>query len=103
MTSKEVFKILCQLGYKVEILNVDPSTFEKEITKYSFDCCFNALHGTFGEDGQIQKILFNHLSKKANKYISKEVLNTCTKERAIADFIAGMTDRYAINLYNNIK
>tara|TARA_B100000427_G_C15479154_1_gene582131 strand:- start:461 stop:1417 length:957 start_codon:yes stop_codon:yes gene_type:complete len=60
MTSKEVFKILCQLGYKVEILNVDPSTFEKEITKYSFDCCFNALHGTFGEDGQIQKILFNH-------------------------------------------
>ena len=32
MTSKEVFKILCQLGYKVEILNVDPSTFEKEIT-----------------------------------------------------------------------
>ena len=37
MTSKEVFKILCQLGYKVEILNVDPSTFEKEITKYMFE------------------------------------------------------------------
>ncbi len=25
------------------------------------------------------------------------------KERAISDFISGMTDRYAINLYNNYK
>ena len=25
------------------------------------------------------------------------------KFRAISDFISGMTDRYAINLYNNIK
>jgi dGTP triphosphohydrolase len=25
------------------------------------------------------------------------------KHRAIGDFISGMTDRYAINLYNNIK
>ena len=25
------------------------------------------------------------------------------KYRAISDFISGMTDRYAINLYNNIK
>jgi dGTPase len=25
------------------------------------------------------------------------------KYRAISDFISGMTDRYAINLYNNYK
>ena len=25
------------------------------------------------------------------------------KHRAISDFISGMTDRYAINLYNDIK
>jgi dGTPase len=25
------------------------------------------------------------------------------KFRAISDFISGMTDRYAINLYNNVK
>jgi len=52
---------------------------------------------------KIIEILFNHLSKKAIKYISKEVLNKDTKERAIADFIAGMTDRYAINLYKKLK
>ncbi len=60
MTSKEVFKALSQLGYQVKILNVNPSTFKYEIKKYKFDCCFNALHGTFGEDGQIQKILFEN-------------------------------------------
>ena len=26
-----------------------------------------------------------------------------SKERAICDFIAGMTDRFAINLHNSIK
>ncbi len=25
------------------------------------------------------------------------------KERAVCDFIAGMTDRYAINLFNSLK
>jgi dGTPase len=28
---------------------------------------------------------------------------TKDKYRAISDFISGMTDRYAINLYNNYK
>ena len=36
-------------------------------------------------------------------YISKEVLQKISKERAVADFIAGMTDRYAINLHKTIK
>ena len=52
---------------------------------------------------KIIEILFTHLSRRASKYISKEVLNEETKERAIADFIAGMTDRYAINLYKKLK
>ena len=52
---------------------------------------------------KIVEILFNHLSKKTSKYIGKKILNINTKERAIADFIAGMTDRYAINLYKTLK
>ena len=55
------------------------------------------------EFNKIIEILFNYLSKKANKHINKEALNKDTKERAIADFIAGMTDRYAINLYRKLK
>ena len=49
----------------------------------------------------IIKKLFNKI-KKSKKFISKEQL-TKDKYRAISDFISGMTDRYAINLYNNIK
>ena len=36
------------------------------------------------------------------KFLSKDALFQ-NKYRAVSDFISGMTDRYAINLYNNIK
>jgi len=52
---------------------------------------------------RIIKVLFNYLSKNPKKYINDELLKKETKERAVADFIAGMTDRYAINLYKKIK
>jgi len=52
---------------------------------------------------RIIKVLFNYLSKYPKKYINKELLKREQKERVIADFIAGMTDRYAINLYKKIK
>ena len=52
---------------------------------------------------RIIKALFNYLSQKPKKYINGEILKRELKERAIADFIAGMTDRYAINLYKKIK
>ena len=47
--------------------------------------------------------LFKYLSKNPKKYINKDLFNNASKERAVADFIAGMTDRYAINLYKKIK
>ena len=46
--------------------------------------------------------LFNEISKNPGKFISKDKLKD-DKFRAISDYISGMTDRYAINLYNNIK
>jgi len=51
----------------------------------------------------IIKSLFNHLSKKPKKYINNDLLNRGVKQRVVSDFIAGMTDRYAINLYKKIK
>ena len=50
----------------------------------------------------IIKKLFNKIKFNPRKFISKNQLSE-NKYRAIADFISGMTDRYAINLYNNIK
>ena len=52
---------------------------------------------------RIIKVLFNYLLKNPKKYINKELLKKELKERVVADFIAGMTDRYAINLYKKIK
>jgi dGTPase len=46
--------------------------------------------------------LFHKIKENPNKFISKKELSS-DKFRAISDFISGMTDRYAINLYNNIK
>jgi dGTPase len=51
----------------------------------------------------IIKNLFNYINNKPNKYINKTFFLNEEKERVVADFIAGMTDRYAINLYEKIK
>ena len=52
---------------------------------------------------RIIKVLFNYLSKNPKKYINEELLKKKHTERVVADFIAGMTDRYAINLHKKIK
>jgi len=51
---------------------------------------------------KIVKKLFEKVSKKPKKFLTLEKLKD-GKHRAISDFISGMTDRYAINLYNKIK
>ncbi len=46
--------------------------------------------------------LFKIIKSNPRKFLTKDQL-TSDKYRAISDFISGMTDRYAINLYNNFK
>ena len=50
----------------------------------------------------IIKKLFGIIKSNPRKFLTKDQL-TKDKFRAISDFISGMTDRYAINLYNNFK
>ncbi len=47
--------------------------------------------------------LFLQLKKNPKKYINIKKYNNSNIERIICDYIAGMTDRYAINLYNQLK
>ena len=47
--------------------------------------------------------LFYQIKKNPKKYINIRKYGNTNTERIICDFIAGMTDRYAINLYNQIK
>jgi len=51
---------------------------------------------------KIVKKLYGVISKNPYKFLSRSQLNN-NKTRAIADFISGMTDRYAINLYSSKK
>jgi dGTPase len=51
---------------------------------------------------KIIKKLFDRINNNPKKYLNKDQLKL-DKHRAIADFISGMTDRYAISLYNKIK
>ena len=52
---------------------------------------------------RIIKDLFKYLIKNPKKHIRLDLYKNEQKERVIADFIAGMTDRYAVNLYRKIK
>ncbi len=86
-TAKQISKALKKLKIYFRTLTVNPKTFKKDIMKFSTNyICFNALHGTFGEDGQIQKILknkkflFTHSgqlssAKCFNKLKSKKIIN----------------------------
>ena len=56
ISSKEIIKSLKRLEYKVIEIDADPSLM-KEIVYHKPDIIFNALHGTWGEDGQVQEIL----------------------------------------------
>jgi len=51
----------------------------------------------------IVRALFLKIKKTPTKFIKRSSLHNFSKERSVCDFIAGMTDRYATNLYNSIK
>ena len=52
---------------------------------------------------KIIKTLYFYLIKNNKKFISIDQKNKWGLERSVSDFIAGMTDKFAIDLYNNIK
>ena len=51
---------------------------------------------------KIIKYLFAYICKNPKKFIENQKIDK-DKFRSVSDFISGMTDRYAINLYNNLK
>ena len=52
---------------------------------------------------KIIKNLFLLIKKNPKKYVNISKYKNYSLERIICDYIAGMTDRYAINLYKKIK
>ena len=62
----------------------------------------NVIHKT-DEGKKIIKNLFFIIKKNPKKFIYFDNLEKNNIDRKVCDFIAGMTDRYAINLYNKLK
>ena len=88
-TAKQIAKVLTKLKINFKILTVNPSTFDRDISKFSNkNICFNALHGTFGEDGKIQKILKNKkfLTTHSDQFSSVNCFNKLKSKKIINKF-----------------
>ena len=100
-TIKDIYKskypIVC-FSTKMEKFDINIKKFLKKNMYYNK----NVIHKTnLGK--KIVKKLFFIIKKNPKKYIKFDKSNNADIERSICDYIAGMTDRYAINLYNKIK
>ena len=62
----------------------------------------NVIHKT-NQGKKIIKKLFFIIKKNPKKFIYINNFKEINIDRKVCDFIAGMTDRYAINLYNKLK
>jgi dGTPase len=95
--------------YKQDRLIVDFSDKMKKIDKQIKDFLKRNMYNhkkvvvNTNRGKEIINDLFKYLSKNHRKHISRDLFVNEQKERVIADFIAGMTDRYAINLHKKIK
>ena len=95
--------------YKQDCLIIDFSAKMKKIDKQIKIFLKNNMYNhkkvvvSTNRGKKIINGLFKYLLKNPKKYISADLYKNEQKERVIADFVAGMTDRYAINLYKKIK
>ena len=89
------------VSFSDELLN-----FDYHIREFLKDKMYNNIN-VLKKNIQGKKILiflFSQIKRNPKKFIKKNLLkSSIDKERAVCDFIAGMTDRYAINLFNSLK
>ena len=110
-TSKQVQKSLKNMSFEFDVILVDPKNFLKKLDLIHNNVIFfNALHGPFGEDGEIQKILekknfpFTHSDHLSSKLaFDKNLTKLSIKENNILslDYITTEIDNIKIELLNN--
>ena len=102
---------------KFEVLQVNPKNFSDKIKLYNKDfLCFNALHGTYGEDGTIQKILekknfsYTHSDSESSKIaFDKNLTKSKIKNSKVTFLESIILERYQIKfgylnkIYNSIQ
>ena len=99
------FSDLKNQKYNVVTFSAKAKKLDKNIKEFLKEKMYNnkRIKKKADEGKVIVKKLYIHILKKTKRYIKKYYLDKQPKERCISDFIAGMTDRYAINLYKNLK
>ncbi len=91
--------------YPIVTFSKKMTEFDKKIKKFLRKKMYNhkkVIDNTKQGKKIIQK-LFLLIKKNPNRYINVSKYDKSNIHRSICDFIAGMTDRYAINLYNKLK
>ncbi len=91
-------KPLVTFSNKMEKFDKKIKNFLRKKMYYHKNVKFNTNNGK-----KIIKKLFLSIRKNPKKYINVSKYDKTNIARTICDFIAGMTDRYAINLYKKIK
>ena len=90
--------LLVSFSKEMQLFDKSIKSFLKEKMYFSE----NVLKKT-NKGKKIIKFLFLKIKKNPLKFIKKSIYERKNIERNICDYIAGMTDRYAINLYNSLK
>ena len=91
-------KQIVSFSNKMKIFDLNIKNFLKEKMYFHKSVITKTNYGK-----KIIKELFFKIKKNPKKYIDIRKYTNTNIERIISDYIAGMTDRYAINLYNKIK
>ena len=91
---------------KNQLVTFSPNmqNFDKKIKKFlKYKMYFHKnVHSKTNYGRKIIPRLFLQIKKNPKKFINIKKYNNSNIERIICDYIAGMTDRYAINLYNKL-
>jgi len=98
---KDIYKsktLLVSFSKEMQLFDTSIKSFLRERMYFSK----NVLKKT-NSGKKIIKVLFLKIKKNPSKFIKKSLYQRDNIERNISDFIAGMTDRYAINLFNSLK
>ena len=98
---RDVYKVKQQIvtfSNKFKVFDIKIKNFLKKKMYFHKDVKLKTNYGR-----KIIKNLFVNIKKNPKNYINISKYNNSNVERIICDYIAGMTDRYAINLYNKIK
>jgi len=90
--------LLICFSKKMNIFDLSIKNFLKQNMYYSKSVLKKTNHGK-----KIIKFLFKKIMQNPKKFIKLKNIKKRSKERVVCDFIAGMTDRFAINLYNKTK